>query len=302
MKRVLAVGLAAVVAAVSGAAFFGDFWWVLDLAANFRVQLAVISFVVLVLVALAQSLPASALAAVGLLLNTATVLPLYLPPVESARTTLTVASFNLLSSNEEYDAVISWVLDSDADVVFLHEGTEEWEEALALADLPYDMVTTRGPNFAFGTIALVPLGTVVTDHGFARTGRRAVEVVVNHITVIGVHPLAPVSEMTTELRDEQLIWAAERARSLPGEVMVIGDFNATPWSHVFRTAFTDAGLLNTQRGFGPQATWRVGSPWQLPIDNAVLTDRLGVVSRAVGPDLGSDHRPLLLKIGPRDFT
>lgn len=301
MRQILAVGVAIVVAAVSGAAFFGDAWWMLDLVANFRVQLALLSFVVLVMVALAQSLPAAAVAAVGLLLNAATVLPLYLPPVDSARTTLTVASFNLLSSNEEYDAVITWVLDSGADVVFLHEGTEEWEEALASAELPYDMVTTRDPQFAFGTIALVPPGAEVTNHGFARTGRRAVEVVVNRINVIGIHPLAPVSESSTELRNEQLHWAAERARSLPGETMVIGDFNATPWSQVFRTAFTDAGLVNTQRGFGPQATWRVGTAWQLPIDNAVLTDQLGVVSREVGPDLGSDHRPLLLEVGPRDF-
>jgi endonuclease/exonuclease/phosphatase (EEP) superfamily protein YafD len=302
MKKVVPIGLASAVTLGSAAAFFGDVWWALDLVANFRVQLAALCLGVLILVALSQSLPATAIAAVGLLLNAAVVLPLYFTPVESARATLTVASFNLLSTNEEHDAVIEWIREVGADVVFLHEGTERWEQVLNAADLPYDVVTTREPHFAFGTIALVPPGSTVTDHGFARTEHRAVEVVVNRITVIGIHPLAPVTAEDAELRNEQLRWVGERARSRSGEAVVVGDFNATPWSHVFRTAFTDVGLLNSLVGSGPAATWRVGTIWQLPIDNAVLTDRLGVVSHQVGPDLGSDHRPLLIEVGPRDFT
>ena len=302
MKKVIPIGLASVVTLTSAAAFFGDLWWALDLVANFRVQLAAISFVVLVLVAIWQSLPAAAIAAVGLLVNAAVILPLYATPFDSARTTLTVASFNLLSSNENHDGVIEWIREADADVVFLHEGTEAWEDALHGAGLTYDIVTTREPHFAFGTIALVPPGSVVTDHGFARTEHRAVEVEVNRITVIGIHPLAPVTAEDADLRNDQLRWAAERARSRAGEAIVIGDFNATPWSHAFRREFTNAGLLNSLAGSGPRGTWRVGTIWQLPIDNAVLTDRLGVVSHEVGPDLGSDHRPLLIEIGPRDFT
>ena len=176
MKKVIPIGLASVVTLTSAAAFFGDLWWALDLVANFRVQLAAISFVVLVLVAIWQSLPAAAIAAVGLLVNAAVILPLYATPFDSARTTLTVASFNLLSSNENHDGVIEWIREADADVVFLHEGTEAWEDALHGAGLTYDIVTTREPHFAFGTIALVPPGSVVTDHGFARTEHRAVEV------------------------------------------------------------------------------------------------------------------------------
>jgi endonuclease/exonuclease/phosphatase (EEP) superfamily protein YafD len=168
--------------------------------------------------------------------------------------------------------------------------------------VPYDIVTTREPHFAFGTIALVPPGSDVVNHGFARTDHRAVEVVINRVTVIGIHPLAPVNEVDATLRNDQLAWAADRARSRSGEAIIIGDFNATPWSHIFRTAFIDAGLFNALTGSGPEATWRAGSVWQLPIDNAVHTDRLGVVSREVGPDLGSDHRPIIIEIGPRDYS
>lgn len=302
MTRALAIGAAVVIALASAAAFFGGTWWVLDLLANFRIQLAAVSLLALLIAALAQSLPGAAAGAVGLLLNAAVILPFYASPAESARPTLTVASFNLLSTNDRHDEVLQWIREVGADVILLHEGTETWEAALGEADLDYDVVTTREPHFAFGTIALVPRGTEVTDHGFARAGHRAVEVVVNRITVIGIHPLAPVSAGDAALRDRQLKWAAERARSRPGEALVIGDFNATPWSHAFRTHFTGAGLVHAQAGSGPSATWRVGTVWQLPIDNAVLTDRLGVVSHEVGPDLGSDHRPIVVAVGPRDFT
>ncbi len=302
MSRGLPIGVAGLATSLTIASFFGDTWWILDLLANFRVQLAAVCLLVLLLVALAQSLPAAAIAAIGLFINAAAILPFYLGPVPSARTTLTVASFNLLSTNEEYEPVIEWIRDSGADVVFLHEGTEAWEEALDGADLPYEVVTTREPTFAFGTIALVPPGSEVVDHGFARTGHRAVEVVVNRITVIGIHPLAPISAGDAALRDRQLQWAAERARSRSGEAMVIGDFNVTPWSRAFRRYFTRAGMLDARLGHGPQATWRAGTIWQLPIDNAALTDRLGVRSSQVGPDLGSDHRPIIIEVGPRDYT
>lgn len=44
-------------------------------------------------------------------------------------------------------------------------------------------------------------------------------------------------------------------------------------------------------------TWKVGSPLAIPIDHALATKALAITKREVGPDIGSDHRPLLIEVG-----
>ena len=49
------------------------------------------------------------------------------------------------------------------------------------------------------------------------------------------------------------------------------------------------------------ATWRLANTGiGLPIDHALVSAGIGIVSRRVGPDIGSDHHPLILdlKIAP----
>jgi len=299
MRTTIPIGLGLAAAVVVAASFLGGIWWGFDLLANFRVQMAAAALVLTVVLGLAGSLPGAGLAAVALLVNAAVIAPLFLPAPEASRSEVTVLSFNLLSSNDNYEEVFAYVVESGADIVFLHEGTEEWEAALAEADLPYEVVSTRAPTFAFGTIALVPEGAETTDYGFARTDPRAVEVRWDGYALLGIHPLAPVSEQSAELRDEQLAFAADWARRMRDPAIVAGDFNTTPWTHAFRTLFGTEKFTNTQRGYGFEATWRAGTIWQVPIDHIVVTSDLTVVDRTVGPAMGSDHLPVFAEIGPR---
>ena len=293
----IAIGVAAVL--FVAASFLGGIWWGFDLLANFRVQMAAGTLALILILGLAGSLPGAGLAAVAFLINAAVIAPLFLPASEASRSELTVLSFNLLSSNDNYEEVLEYVLESEADVVFLHEGTAEWEAAIAEARLPYEMVSTRAPEFAFGTIALVPDGAETVDYGFARTDPRAIEVRWEGFALLGIHPLAPVSERSAELRDEQLAFAADWARRVRGPAIVAGDFNSTPWTHAFRTLFGDEDFTNTQRGHGFDATWRAGTIWQVPIDHIVVTSDLTVIERELGPALGSDHLPVFAEIGPK---
>ncbi len=292
-----AIGVAAVL--FVGASFLGGLWWGFDLLANFRVQMAAGALGLIILLGLAESLPGAGLAAVAFLLNAAVIAPLFLPAPEASRSELTVLSFNLLSSNDNYDEVLEYIVESEADIVFLHEGTEEWEAAIAGADLPWEIVSTRAPEFAFGTIALVPEDAETIDFGFARTDPRAIEVRWDGFALLGIHPLAPVSEGSAALRDEQLAFAADWARRVRGPAIVAGDFNTTPWTHAFRSLFGGEDFTNTQRGYGFEATWRAGTIWQVPIDHIVVTSDLTVIEREVGPAMGSDHLPVFAEIGPR---
>lgn len=295
------VALAAVpLAVVSVAAFFGDLDWRLDLVANGRVQLWWVGGALTLLALPTRSAVAIISAAAVALVNLAVVAPLYLPPAgDPAGAPIRILSFNLLSTNERYDDVVAHIRETEPDVVFLHEGTALWEEALAGFFLPdYEIVSGRTEELIFGTIALVPPGTSVESLGFRSTEPRALEVRLPNLTIVAAHPLPPVSEREARRRNAAMAVYAERTQAVDGPVVVVGDLNATPWSTAFRDLARTADLANSQRGFGVAPTWEVGRFWAVPIDHLLHSDDLVTVDREVGPDLGSDHRPLLVEVAP----
>jgi endonuclease/exonuclease/phosphatase (EEP) superfamily protein YafD len=287
------------IAVASIAAFFGSLDWRLDLLANARVQLWWAGGALLVAALVSRSRTAIVASAIVAVVNLAVVAPLYLPTAgEAAGEPTRVLTFNLRSTNERYDDVVAYIRETQPDVVFLHEGTERWEEALAGFHLPdYEVVSGRTPELIFGTIALVPPGTEVTNLGFGSRQGRALQVVVGGMSILGVHPLAPVSAEQSAIRDGQLDaygeWAADAE-----EPVVVGDFNATPWTSAFRRLLGTGELRNSQRGYGVSPTWDVGRFWAVPIDHLVHGDGMVVTDRVVGPDLGSDHRPILVDLAP----
>jgi endonuclease/exonuclease/phosphatase (EEP) superfamily protein YafD len=44
-------------------------------------------------------------------------------------------------------------------------------------------------------------------------------------------------------------------------------------------------------------TWSANTPFAIPIDHVLATSPLVITSRSVGPDVGSDHRPLDFVVG-----
>jgi endonuclease/exonuclease/phosphatase (EEP) superfamily protein YafD len=84
----------------------------------------------------------------------------------------------------------------------------------------------------------------------------------------------------------------------PGEVVVVGDLNATPWSHAYGVLRLGGGLVDTLRGRGLQPTWPEGWGFlMIPIDHVLHTRGLGSADRRTGPAFGSTHRPVLVRIG-----
>jgi endonuclease/exonuclease/phosphatase (EEP) superfamily protein YafD len=81
-------------------------------------------------------------------------------------------------------------------------------------------------------------------------------------------------------------------------VVVTGDFNASTWSRGFSLVTGEASLVNSQRGFGVQASWPAGYPLlSIPIDHLVHSRELTTVDRYLGESLGSDHLALFVEVG-----
>lgn len=305
---ILLVIPAGALAAVSVASFFGRWVWWLDVLANFRAQY-VVGLVVFSLALVLTRFRRTGLAIFAVAIaNLIPVLPLYVGSPgdsEPSAPSIRVMSFNLLSDNERFAEVIDYIRTVDPDLVLLHEASRPWEVAVEAADLGYKVIRPRSDNLIFGTLVLIRGEEIqVVSYGFAEAQPRAVELSYRPtgwpegIEVLSTHPLAPTERERADLRDAQIAFAANWASGRSDPRFVVGDFNATPWSWPFRNLLDEADLHNSQNGFGLHPSFPTTSNvlMRVPIDHLVHSDHFVVRDRRLGPDLGSDHFPLIVDL------
>lgn len=285
---------------VSIAAFFGRWSWFLDVLATLRPQYAVCLVVATLLLLAARWKRTAAVTALGAAINLAVIVPLFFGPSPTIppEAPLRILSFNLLASNQQFGEVLSYIRDVDADVVFLHEASRPWEVAIESADLAYEVTKSRSEELIFGTLVLSQPGDDVTSFGYTIGGARSVEVIHGGTAILGIHPLAPTTEERASLRNGQLGFAQDWANEQSGPHIVTGDFNSTPWSYPFRRLLAQTDLVNSQKGYGIDATFPASGffAFRIPIDHLVHSPDLVVTDRVLGPPLGSDHFPLVVEL------
>ena len=117
------------------------------------------------------------------------------------------------------------------------------------------------------------------------------------IHLLGTHTLPPVDIEYVTHRNHQAAALADYVAAQKSHVALLGDLNMTSWSPVFQDLIGQSGLRDTRRGFGVQPTWPPQIPYLLiPIDHALVSPNIEVLDRRTGPNLGSDHRAVILDI------
>ncbi|TYC55765.1 endonuclease/exonuclease/phosphatase family protein [Rhodobacterales bacterium] len=85
-------------------------------------------------------------------------------------------------------------------------------------------------------------------------------------------------------------------------IIAIGDWNSSPWSARFQRTLNENGLVTAYTGGWPQNSrfffdyrlrWFLGSP----VDQFAVSRDIQVENVSLGPDIGSDHVPLIVEIG-----
>jgi endonuclease/exonuclease/phosphatase (EEP) superfamily protein YafD len=115
------------------------------------------------------------------------------------------------------------------------------------------------------------------------------------VTIIGTHPLPPVSAQFSKHRNSQLAALPQVVRDQKNPVLLIGDLNLSPWSPYFTRLLKDAGLKNSMKGFGFQPSWPSNIGFlRIPIDHVLYTPEIVIRNRVVGADVGSDHLPVIV--------
>lgn len=306
-SAIAALGFLAVAATVAG--FFGNVWWPFDLAADYRFPLMVLLAVLAVAYGFGFGRGAAAAFLVAAIVNGILIVPLWISqqPKPGGDTSLRVLTFDVEGEEGNRIEILDWVGSTEADVVFLHQTSQDWGTAVVAAGLPYDVVVSPPGGFVLGTTVLARSGV---DAGVAGDEQEPfVEIVTSldgeSLTLLGVDAEIPGSSGEASTRLEQFSAVSDRAAAVETRVAVVGDLSTTRWSHAFEVLAGDLPLRSSEDGSGYRPTW-VALPTfgisalqrfvGLPLDHVLMSSDLTVVGREVGPDLAPNHRGLVVDL------
>jgi len=302
----LAVSLATLVlvlAAVVTLASFGARWNRLcELTTHWRVQIAVATVLACFVLLLTRRWKSVLLAVAVALVNASCIAPLYLPQRHNPVTgsVCRAVSANVHTSNRDVGRFLEFIGSESPDFILAMEVDGRWQRALEDldGDYPYSVIRPRPDNFGIALFSRRPIishRVESLDDSGVPTIIAAIDFDGRPLNLVGTHPLPPIGSQGSELRDQHLHALGALVSRLSRPVIVLGDLNTTSWSPCFRELVQRGGLRDSRQGFGVQPTWP-NEPWvlRIPIDHALISEDLIVTQRYVGPDIGSDHLPIVI--------
>jgi endonuclease/exonuclease/phosphatase family metal-dependent hydrolase len=314
LQRAAWLGFALALVA-SSTPLLSSWLWPAELLCHFRLELG-IALALLGGAGLIVQAFRPALLTLGLALYAAwPALLLYVPVDEPAPAggTLRVASVNLLWGTDLEQPLLDWLDREQPDVVFFCELDQDrkallgelarrgWSHQHLYPIEPWWDATTWGramvskrPFVSLQVQEPGPLHDAVVEF----EGRP--------LRVIGAHPMRPGYAEHNAQRNATLARLGELAAETPA-VVVLGDLNVTQFSPRWGELLEAGQLADSRRGRGLMGSWLVQVPklgWRpplprRPLDHVLFGADLVVVDRRLGPDLGSDHLPVVADVGWR---
>ena len=109
----------------------------------------------------------------------------------------------------------------------------------------------------------------------------------------------PIGKLGELMRNRYLETLSLRIAEISSPSIVCGDFNATPWSSIFQKFIKFSGLLFAENHLVPNSWPTTYLIPGLPIDHC-LSKGLNIVRYKKGPDINSDHWPLVIQIASKN--
>ena len=208
---------------------------------------------------------------------------------------------NVEVGNTDFAAVQSLVAQTHPDLFGVTELTPTMAQHLhkALTSYRTRVLEPRNDAYGIGVYSRLPL----LSAKIARFPADGPPTVVVRLRVAGKPLGVLVTHVHTpfagSIHVRHLDALAAAWTQLGKRVVVCGDFNTPPWSGPLRRFAADAHLHDV---YGSHA-W-AGDSWptwasflRVPIDNCFVSKGVTVTAHHDGPNVGSDHRPLIVDLG-----
>lgn len=282
----------------------GRYGWLFDLLSHFRLQYMIVSAFVVIYALIRRRTWLVLISLISVLWN-AQIIAAFHQTAEVADTphekALRVMTFNVLTENKNQTSAITHVMQTDADIVCLLEVDDSWRASLEPLRIkyPHHVEELSDVNFGIACYTRLPMKSSEVRR-FTIWWLPTLVLNLDHLgrplTFIGTHPMPPMGGQRAHEWRDQLSGIATLVSGLPGEVIVAGDLNATPWCEGMRLLRETGGL--DFRSVDPvwPPTWGLKLPMMIPIDHVLTKRGLTVQKRTLGPEMGSDHRSVTVEI------
>lgn len=175
---------------------------------------------------------------------------------------LRVASLNKLVVNRDYEEIRSVVKAIEPDVLGMVEVSPKDADALG-EGWKHQIVTNcqcdGGRNSELMLLSRYPLedkGAESLGTGNGGILRADMDYIGTKLRVLVAHPKAPIRTQDLPGRNQLLIKLADEINNSPHPVIVMGDFNVTPWSREFKSfQNSTADQVINVKGDGFYTTW-----------------------------------------------
>lgn len=287
--------------------YLDGLWWGFDLLQHFNRHAIMVGLFLAVFALIFRWWREFAVALLSIACLAVPLIPYYraAPPQVPLEQGKPVDEFTVLSANlhvgcSKPAAMLEGLTRASPDVLLLTECTPEWQKHLDPllqtyphhigVALPHAFGIWLGSRHEFEmermpTEEADDLPSVIARIRLPNAGR---------VGIVGAHPLPPMNRDNWEIQRTLMASYSDYLDEASGEARIImGDFNAAPWSRIFQRLVQRSQLRDTALGTGTAPTWAPTTfPLQLglPLDHILVTGRIELVSRSIGPDLGSDHR------------
>ncbi len=293
----LLIGLSGLVASR-----LGYLWIAFDVFSQFTLQFAVVTLAF----AIGRVMPGARLlvaflvlvlgiAAIGAWPHLASRGAWVVSDVKAGERAVTVVSFNSWYDNQQVGAVRAEIERLDADIITLIEfGPNKQGLLKDLASrYPHQAECFATDYCHMAILSKFPLASSSASTGWdgppmimAKLGPELAG-----LTVLGVHTIRfPYAQA----QFRQIKALSNLIDTLPGAKLVMGDFNATPFSRITSTFTNQTGLVRlTWLPSWPSQAWLP----QIAIDHIFASPAIRIIeSERIGQPAGSDHYPIVMKV------
>ncbi len=219
----------------------------------------------------------------------------------TGKPTFKILSANVLKENTDHDSLAKLIQSEQPDVLFLMETDPDWIARLRPILDSYKTVQSEPRDDHYGMVLASNLdATAINFVDLANGDTPAAFATLTApngqgFNFVGLHPRPPLPGDDTHARDAQIRKSATIAHHLKQPVICMGDFNDVAWSRTSKTFKKIGNYRDPRIGRGMFPSFDVNHPvMRFPIDQVYVTDGIKLAHFGRGPDIGSDHFPMII--------
>ena len=223
---------------------------------------------------------------------------------QQANQNIKILLSNVNTQNTNTQKLVDLIEQQQADIVVTLEVNQKWIAALKAleANYPHKLMLPQEDNFGIALYSKLPFADIKA----VSFSKQAIPSIIatfdindKPLTVVTTHPLPPVGNQYLEQRDNQLQAIGDYLLEVQHAKVLVGDLNISMWSRKYQQLERNADLINARRGNGLYPSWPTRLPLSIasiPIDHIMHSKQLATTSFTTGPNIGSDHLPIIAEL------